>query len=693
MHILAGRPFPLGATVDRDGVNFAVFSANGTRAFLCLYDAADPTRETARLELPGRTAHVFHGFVPEVRPGALYGLRVDGPYLPAKGHRFNVNKLLLDPYARALVGTVDLKGPICGYQVDSPDRDLSFDPRDSARAVPRCVVVDEAFDWGDARSPERPLTESVIYELHVKGFTRRHPGVPEALRGTYLGLAHPAAIAHLRDLGVTTVELLPVQAFDNDGALADRGLTQYWGYNPLAYFAPHAVYAVSREPGAAVREFKQMVKALHEAGIEVLLDVVYNHNWEGNHEGPTVTFRGLDNASYYLASQESARYAMDFSGCGPCFDMRSPYALRLVMDSLRYWATEMRVDGFRVDLAPVLGREGSPPVFTAAGGFFRAVHQDPVLSRKKLIAEPWDVCQGGYQLGKFPVLWSEWNGQFRDSMRRFWRGDENLAGHVGYRLTGSADLYQASGRRPSASINFVTCHDGFTLRDLVTYGHKHNEANGSGNHGGSDDNQSCNHGVEGETTDVEIRELRERQKRNLLATLALARGVPMLTAGDELGRTQRGNNNAYCLDDESTWLDWDLDDTRRALLAFTRRVLALRRELQVVRTDAFFGGEIWDASHTDLGWYRPDGTELPKEDWKRPFLRSLQMLFGHTSGKNVLWLLNADAEPRLFTIPPGTGAWRARLDTRSADAPSDARLDGGATYGLPPRALAVLVSA
>jgi isoamylase len=693
MAIDKGHPYPLGVTLETDGAGFAVFSRYGTSAYVCLFDPKDPNVELVRHELPGRTNHTFHGFIPGVKAGALYGLRVDGPYEPDKGHRFNVNKLLLDPYARALSGSIDLKGPICGYKTDSPEEDLSFDERDSASAVPRCVIVSEDFDWGKTRSPERALSDSVIYELHVKGFTRRHPGVPEELRGTYLGLAHPAAIEHLKSLGVTAVELLPVQAFDNDGALADKGLSNYWGYNTLGFFAPHAAYAVSKEPGAAVREFKQMVKALHDAGLEVILDVVYNHTWEGNHKGPTVTFRGLDNASYYLASGESPRYGMEFSGCGNCFDLRTPYALGLVLDSLRHWAVDMRVDGFRFDLASVLGREGSPLAFDGTAGFFRAIHQDPVLSPLKLIAEPWDTGEGGYQLGRYPVRWSEWNGQFRDAFRRYWKGDENLAGQVGYRLTGSADLFEASGRPPSASVNYVTCHDGFTLHDLVTYGQKHNEKNRDDNRDGADDNQSWNHGAEGETAEPEIRGLRERQKRNLLTTLFLARGVPMLTAGDELGRTQGGNNNAYCHDDESTWLDWNLDDAKRALLGFTRRLVALRAELAVVRMDAFFTGEIWDSRHQDLGWYRPDATVMPKEDWERPFVRSLQVVFGHTSGKGVLMLLNADSEPKLFTIPPVFGPWVARIDTRSDDAPDARPRSKGETYELPARGMAVFVSA
>jgi glycogen operon protein len=687
MVTMEGRPHPLGATPRDGGVNFAVFSRHGTKAYVCLYDRADPTREIASLPLPGRTAHVFHGFVPELGEGALYGFRVDGPYEPEQGHRFNVHKLLVDPYARALAGRVDLKGPIQGYQYDGVDEDLSFDPRDSAGAVPRSVVVSDAFDWGRDPRPWRPLTKSVIYELHVKGFTRRHPNIPEHLRGTYLGLAHPAAIEHIRQLGVTAVELLPIHAFENDGTLADKGLVNYWGYNTLAYFAPYAGYAVSQQPGAVVHEFKQMVKALHEADIEVLLDVVYNHTFEGSHEGPTLSFRGLDNASYYLASPENARYVMHFSGCGNCFDLRSPYTLKLVLDSLRYWATEMRVDGFRVDLAAVLGREGSPALFDAASGFFRAVHQDPVLSRLKLIAEPWDLGEDGYRQGQFPVLWSEWNGQFRDTVRRYWRGDE-VAGPVAARLAGSADLFEPTGRRPSASVNLITCHDGFTLHDLVTYEKKHNDANQENSRDGSDENYSANNGVEGETTDPAIRDLRERQKRNLLTTLIFSRGVPMLLAGDEIGRTQRGNNNTYCLDDETNWLDWTLDDTRRALLAFTRRLIALRSDVDAVLVDGFFADG--DGGPDEIGWYRPDGVEMEKDDWQR---RSFQVVFGHRSGKSVLLMLNAEPEPRVFTIPPVPGAWVAHVDTRSADAPPPTPHAAGASYELAGRSVAVLVGA
>jgi isoamylase len=684
MTISEGRPYPLGATLESAGANFAVFSRHGTKAFLCLYDEKDPTRETVRHELPGRTAHVFHGFVPGLKEGATYGFRIDGPYEPEKGHRFNVNKLLLDPYARAVVGRVDTKGPIYGYVVGEDD--LSFDTTDSAAAVPRAVVVSDAFDWGDGRRPTRPLRDSVIYELHVKGFTRRHPEVPDELRGTYLGLAQPSVIGYLKNLGVTAVELLPIHAFDDDGTLAFKGLVNYWGYNTLGYFAPHAGYAATKDPAAVVREFKQMVRALHEADIEVLLDVVYNHTFEGSHLGPTVSFRGLDNASYYLPSRENARYVMQFSGCGNCFDLRSPYALRLLLDSMRYWAIEMRVDGFRFDLATVLGREGHEPKFDPAAAFFRAIHQDPVLSHLKLIAEPWDLGEGGYQLGRYPVLWSEWNGQFRDTVRRYWRGDDDQTGCVGQRLTGSPDLFAPSDRRLSASINYITCHDGFTLHDLVSYGQKHNEANLEENRDGSDDNQSANYGVEGETDDAAIRELRERQKRNLLTTLVLARGVPMLTAGDELGRTQRGNNNAYCVDDETSWLDWRLDDDKRALLRFTRRLIALRAEHAVLREDAFSMG---DDAHSYLAWYRPDGAPMCKEDWCRP---SLQVVFSDASGRSVLILLNADPEARVFTIPPVVGSWTARIDTRSAEAPTSGPRAAGASYELVGRSVAVLVN-
>jgi glycogen operon protein len=682
----AGRPHPLGATLEEGGVNFAVFSRHGTRAWVCLYDPADPLREIARHELATRTAQVFHAFIPDLGTGVLYGLRVEGPYEPQKGHRFNANKLLLDPYARALTGHLDLKGPIGGYVFDGEDEDLSFDDRDSAGSVPRSVVVAEEFDWSGEPRPARPLAESLVYELHVKGFTRALPGIPDEQRGTYLGLAHPAAVAHLRALGATAVELLPVFAFDHDGALADNGLVNYWGYNTLAFFAPHAGYAVSKEPGAVTREFKQMVKGLHEAGLEVLLDVVLNHTFEGNERGPTLAFRGLDNASYYYLPEENPRYVMQFSGCGNALDMRSPYALGFVLDCLRHWAVDMHVDGFRFDLATALGREGAAAAFDPAGGFFRAIHQDPVLSRLKLIAEPWDLGPEGYQLGRYPVRWSEWNGRFRDAARRFWKGDEDVAADLAARLGGSPDLY-APDRPASASINFITCHDGFTLHDLVTYGQKHNEANREDNRDGTDENLSWNCGVEGETDDAAIRELRERQKRNLLVTLLVARGVPMLTAGDELGRTQQGNNNAYCIDDERTWLDWNLDDARRALLDFTKRLIALRAELPALRADTFVA---MDEEGNGAGWFAPDGKRLGAEDWRR---RAFQGVLPGAGGPSVLLLVNADAEPAVFTLPPGEGHWVPRIDTRSAAPPEAASCAPGSTYELLGRSAALLVHA
>ena len=662
-----GRPQPLGATLEDGGVNFAVFSRHGTRAWVCLYDPGDALREIARHELTARTAQVFHRFVPGLGAGALYGFRVEGPYEPGAGHRFNANKLLLDPYARALTGHLNLKGPVGGYVFDGEDEDLSFDERDSAACVPRSVVVSEDFDWGGEPRPTRPLADSLIYELHVKGFTRRHPEVPEELRGTYLGLAHPAAVSHLRALGVTAVELLPVFAFDHDGALTDNGLVNYWGYNTLAYFAPHAGYALSKEPGAVTREFKQMVKGLHEAGIEVLLDVVLNHTFEGNERGPTLVFRGLDNASYYYLPEDNPRYVMQFSGCGNALDMRSPYALGLVLDCLRHWAVDMHVDGFRFDLATTLGREGAAATFDTAGGFFRAVHQDPVLSRLKLIAEPWDLGPDGYQLGRYPVRWSEWNGRFRDGSRRFWKGDQDVAAEIAARLGGSPDLF-APERPPSASINFVTCHDGFTLHDLVTYAHKHNEANREENRDGTDENLSWNCGVEGETDDPAIRELRERQTRNLMVTLLAARGAPMMTAGDESsGRTQQGNNNAYCLDDETSWLDWQLDDARRALLAFTKGLVALRAELPALRAESFVA---LDAADGAAGWYAPDGTRLGAEDWRR---RALQGVFSGADGPSVLLLLQRRRRADGVHAPAGRRRCGCRARRHAQRGPPEAR--------------------
>ncbi len=548
-----GKPYPRGATFDGTGVNFAVFSQVATRVEVCIFDPQNPSKELERFDLPAMTDDVWHGYVPGLEPGTLYGLRVHGPYEPQKGQRCNPYKLLVDPYAKALHGEVDWSQPVFGYTLGNDKQDLMRDERDSAAGVPKSVVVGDTFDWGNERRPDVPWRKTVIYEAHVKGLTMRHPKVPEHQRGTYAGLAHPAVIEHLLKLGVTAVELLPIHEFADDSFLGEKGLSNFWGYNTLCYFAPEQRYASRQTPGAVVNEFKAMVKALHSAGIEVLLDVVYNHSCEGNHLGPTLSLKGIDNASYYWLMPE-ARYFLDFTGCGNSINASNPQAARLIVDSLRYWVEEMHVDGFRFDLATTLGRDRHG--YDTRAAFFQIIHQDPVLSRVKLISEPWDVGDFGYQVGNFPVLWSEWNGKYRDTIRRYWKGDDRQAAEIGYRLTGSSDLYALSGRKPTASVNFVTAHDGFTLNDLVSYNDKHNEANGEDNRDGHSNNHSWNHGVEGPTDDPEIRGLRERQKRNLLGTVLLSQGTPMVLAGDELGRTQKGNNNTYCQDNELNWIDW-----------------------------------------------------------------------------------------------------------------------------------------
>jgi glycogen operon protein len=699
-----GRPNPRGATFDGRGVNFAVWSQVATRVEVCLYDGEDPARETERFDLQETTGNVFHGYVPGLTAGQLYGLRVHGPYAPERGHRCNPSKLLVDPYAKATWGEVDWSHPVLGYKPGAPgdeQADLTIDQRDSAPGVPRSVVVDDRFDWGDDRPPETPWRETILYEVHVRGFTKRHPEVPEALRGSYAGLAHPAAIRHLTDLGVTAVELLPVHEFADDGFLEDRALRNYWGYSTLGFFAPEQRYVSGGAPGAPVAEFKTMVKALHAAGIEVILDVVYNHTCEGNHLGPTLSLRGIDNASYYWLMPEP-RYCLDFSGTGNSLNVSNPETARLIVDSLRYWVGQMHVDGFRFDLATTLGRVGEGE-FSPQAPIFQIIAQDPVLSRVKLIAEPWDVGLGGYQAGNFPAPFSEWNGRFRDAMRRYWKGDENLASEVGYRLAGSADLFQGDRRQPQASINFVTAHDGFTLHDLVSYGSKHNEANGERNQDGADDNQSWNHGAEGETDDPEIVALRDRQQRNLLATLLLAQGVPMLLGGDEIGRTQRGNNNAYCQDSELSWVDWRLDDRRRALLSFTQRLIALRRRHPILQQRRFFVGDfIWESQAKDLAWLRPDGNEMTPDDWQKPWISSLAFALGGDAipmidekgerlvDDGLLVLMNPHHEPIDFKLPAEEegGGWLLEIDTNEPDKPRDTPCAGD--YEVAARALVVL---
>jgi isoamylase len=703
MRVWPGQPYPLGATWDGAGVNFAIFSENATAVDLCLFDERDAAHETARIRLIEHTDQVWHAYLPEARPGQLYGYRVHGPYEPQAGHRFNPAKLLLDPYAKAIASTVAWNDAVFGYTIGHADADLARDDRDSAGAVPKCVVIDPAFSWGDDTPPRTPWHQTLIYEMHVKGFTRQHPEVPPEMRGTYAAMAHPAVIEYLHRLGITAVELLPVHQFIAGKDLAERGLTNYWGYNSLGFLSPDVRYAYSGHLGQQVAEFKMMVKTLHREGIEVILDVVYNHTGEGNHLGPTLCFRGIDNQAYYRLMPNDKRYYMDFTGCGNTLNMTHPRTLQLIMDSLRYWVLEMHVDGFRFDLASTLARELYE--VDRLGAFFDIVHQDPVLSQVKLIAEPWDLGEGGYQVGNFPVLWAEWNGIYRDAVRGYWRGDAGLIDDLAYRLTGSSDLYERGGRRPYASINFITAHDGFTLRDLVSYNEKHNEANGEGNRDGHDHNISWNCGVEGETDDPQVRELRARQQRNFLATLLLSQGVPMLQAGDEISRTQRGNNNAYCQDNEISWLDWNLDDDQRKLLEFTRRLIRFRRQHPVVRRRRFFQGRpIRGSEVKDVTWFRLDGAEMSEADWQNDSARTLTVRLAGDQidevdershrilDETLLILFNAHHEPLPFTLPQQRRQteWELLLDTRGWRVGGRRKLArGGGRYEVEARSLAL----
>ncbi len=666
----AGSAQPLGASWTGRGTNFAVLSTSATRVELCLFDASG-RGETARLALPSRTGDVWHGFLPPRfgGPGTLYGYRVHGPYEPAAGHRFNPAKLLVDPCAAALAGDLDWHPSLNGAE---PGNDSVPDPRDSADHVPKCRVVDAAFDWGHVRSPSVPWRDTIIYELHVKGFTQRHPAVPAQLRGKYLGLAEPAVLQHLQRLGVTTIELMPCQAFASEKFLVERGLSNYWGYNPLAWFAPDARYAVE-DP---VTEFKTMVRALHGAGLEVVLDVVFNHTAEGNESGPTLGLRGLDNALYYrLFPHDQARYK-NFSGCGNTVKFDNPEVRELVLDCLRYWATEMRVDGFRFDLAPVVGRDSSG--YSARAPFFAALHADPVLAYTKLIAEPWDVGPGGYQLGHFPAGWSEWNDRYRDTMRAFWRGDRGLVGAFAERFAGSSDLFRQHARKPTSSVNFIASHDGFTLEDVVSYNGRHNEANLENGADGHAHNLSWNCGVEGPTSDPGVRALRSQQAANLLATLFLSQGVPMLMAGDEFGHTQGGNNNAYCQDNEIAWLDWSLLEPNGARLRFVQLLTDLRRSRLWLRRDTFLKGARRGAHAKDVTWLHPSGRELTDEDWQDPGLRSIAVHMNgvpaHAAGQgDLLVVFNADDAPiEMVLPPPPEGAtWRLVFDTGREGTGSD----------------------
>jgi glycogen operon protein len=694
MRVWPGQPYPLGATWTGLGVNFAIFSAHATGVELCLFDSPNASAPSVSVTLPEHTDMVWHGYLPDARPGQLYGYRVHGPYDPNAGFRFNPNKVVLDPYAKSIGRSVRWDDSVFGYTIGDPGGDLSFDTRDNAPFATLGAVIDPAFTWGDDRPPRTPWHKTVIYEMHVKGFSKLHPNVPKSLRGTYEALTTEAAINHLQQLGVTAVELMPVHHHAYDRHLVERGLSNYWGYNTQAFFAPDIRYSASGLPDDSVREFKRMVKALHSASLEVILDVVYNHTAEGNHLGPTLSLRGIDNLSYYRLVPDDRRYYLDFTGCGNTLNMQCPQVLQLIMDSLRYWVLEMHVDGFRFDLASTLARELYE--VDRLGAFFDIVHQDPVLSQVKLIAEPWDLGAGGYQVGNFPVLWTEWNGKYRDAMRAFWRGDDRGVAEVATRIAGSNDLYEHSGRRPYASINFITSHDGFTLHDLVSYNEKNNHENAEDNRDGEDFNLSWNCGVEGPTSDPCVIQLREQQKRNLMASLLLSVGVPMISGGDELGRTQHGNNNGYCQDNETSWTCWSLMPEQRDFLQFTRRLVRFRRsQPTLTRRKYFQGRSIRGAEVKDIYWLDPSGREMTDAAWNAPFVRSLGVLMvgdaiddvderGRlVSGDTLLILLNAHFEPVPFVLPaPGDGhRWVRVLDTIETNAP-EARFTGGTKYQL-----------
>ncbi|MGO2452050.1 glycogen debranching protein GlgX [Pseudomonas taetrolens] len=690
-----GLPFPLGATWDGLGVNFALFSANATQVELCLFDATGEV-ELERIALPEYTDETFHGYLPDAHPGLIYGYRVYGPYDPQNGHRFNHHKLLIDPYAKQLVGELKWSEALFGYTIGHPDADLSFDERDSAPFVPKCKVIDPAHTWGHDHRLVVPWERTIFYETHVRGISMRHPAVPEAVRGTFAGLMVDEVIEHIRTLGVTSVELLPVHAFVNDQHLLQKGMTNYWGYNSIAFFAPDPRYLASDK----IAEFKEMVAHLHEAGLEVILDVVYNHTAEGNEQGPTLSMRGIDNASYYRLMPEDKRYYINDSGTGNTLDLSHPCVLQMVTDSLRYWAHEMHVDGFRFDLATILGRYHDG--FNERHSFLVACRQDPLLRQVKMIAEPWDCGPGGYQVGGFPPGWAEWNDRFRDTVRAFWKGDDGQLADFAGRMTASGELFNQRGRRPYASVNFITAHDGFTLHDLVSYNDKHNEANDEGNQDGSNNNLSWNHGVEGPTDDPEINSLRLRQMRNFFATLLLAQGTPMIVAGDEFARTQHGNNNAYCQDSEIGWINWDLDQDGKSLLTFVKRLIKLRMNYPILRRGRFLVGHYNEALGVkDVTWLAADGSEMTTEQWEDAQGRSLGMLLdgrAQVSGvqragadATLLIIVNAHHDGVDFTLPevPQGMGWRGILDTFDAQAKGTSTLSFNSTYYVNGRSLAL----
>jgi isoamylase len=709
--ILPGKPYPQGATWDGTGVNFSVYSETATAIELCLFeDLASDTSEHIRLREV--TGHVWHSYLPGIKLGQFYGYRVHGPYEPEHGHRYNPSKLLIDPYARAIAGQVDWNAPVFGYNLGDPAEDLSIDDQDDAFGIPKSVVTTSHFDWENDRPPMTPLHDSVLYEVHVKGVTALHPDIPPELRGTYSGLAYPVMIEYFKKLGITAVELMPVHAFVDDKRLVDQGLRNYWGYNSINFFSPDARYSATGNGGEQIGEFKAMVRALHRAGIEVILDVVYNHTAEGNQLGPTLSFRGIDNCTYYRLLQDQPRYYMDYTGTGNTLNVRHPQVLKLIMDSLRYWVEEMHVDGFRFDLAAALARELHEVDRLSA--FFDIINQDPVISQVKLIAEPWDVGEGGYQVGKFPPLWAEWNGRYRDVVRRYWKGDDGQLAELGYRLTGSSDLYQRDGRHPTASINFITAHDGFTLHDLVTYSEKHNEANKEDNRDGTSDNHSSNYGVEGESADVRINAVRDRQKLNLLTTLLFSQGVPMICAGDEIDRTQEGNNNAYAQDNETSWFHWDLDDRRRELLDFTCSLVALRREHPNFHRRKFFQDreigpgtperQVDGRTEQDIVWVRPDGHAMTPDEWHAGWVRCIGVILNGKTLDDVnavgepiedgtfLLLFNPHEGPIDFYMPElhQSAAWEICLDTSKPNLPKRRAVRVAQPYELPARSAALL---
>ena len=697
MRVWRGKPYPLGATWDGKGVNFALFSENATGVELCLFNGPDDATESHHIQVRERTNQVWHCYLPDIRPGQLYGYRVHGPYKPEEGHRFNPAKLVLDPYVKAISGEIKWSDAIFPYKVGGPNEDAEIDQSNSAGGMPKCVVIDDAFSWGGDRRPEIPWNRTVIYETHVKGMTIKHPDVPEKFRGTYLGLCADAMIDHFLSLGVTSVELLPVHEFVNDRGLVEKGLTNYWGYNSIGFFAPDVRYSTSGL-GNQVYEFKSMVRTFHAAGIEVILDVVYNHTAEGNHMGPMLSFKGIDNKAYYRLVPDDARHYYDFTGTGNSLNMQHPRTLQLVLDSLRYWVTEMHVDGFRFDLAPVLARELME--MDRLSAFFDIIQQDPVLSTVKLIAEPWDVGPGGYQVGNFPVGWAEWNGKYRDAIRKLWKGEHGTIPEAASRLSGSADIYKGSDRQAYASVNFVVAHDGFTLHDLVSYEQKHNEANGENNQDGANDNASRNWGAEGPTDDEGILDIRYRMMKNFIATLAFSQGVPMLAHGDEIARTQQGNNNVYAQDSELSWMNWELTDRQKDLLEFTRKVFAIRHLNPVLRRRTFFRGEVVSSGVKDLTWVRPDGQEMTEGEWNNAGNLALGMLVhGEATddtddrgrpirGDTMLLILNNGDGDLHFTLPQlqGEGVWVQLID--SAGGNTNRIADGWA--GLAPHSVVLL---